>query len=138
MVNTAYGQYKQTQAATASPGELVVMLYNGAIRFLSGARQCVDAKDVEGANRNLVRAQEIVLELMISVDVSAGPVARNLFDIYEFIHGHLVKANIRKDGAMIDEAAGLMRELLGAWEQAVANMPKSRAVPGSQLGYAVA
>lgn len=114
-----YQQYQRTQAQTASPGELIVMMYKGAIRFLAAARQSMESRDLEAANRSLLRAQEIVLELMISVDVAAGPVGRNLFDLYEFMHRHLVQANVRKEPAMIGEVEGLMRELLGAWEQAI-------------------
>jgi flagellar protein FliS len=115
----AYQQYQRTQTQTASPGELIVMMYKGALKFLAAARMGLEARDIDAANRNLLRAQEIVLELMISVDVSVGPVARNLFDLYEFMHRHLVQANVRKDAAMVGEVEGLLRELLGAWEQAV-------------------
>ena len=119
-MTNAYQQYQRMQTETASPGELVLMMYNGAIRFLNLAKKRIEARDVSGANETLLRAQEIVLELMVSVDVATGPVARNLFDLYEFMHRHLVQANVRKDLAMIDEVMGLLRELLPAWEQAIA------------------
>lgn len=119
MSNQGYSQYRRTQAETASPAELITMMYTGAIRFLSLSRQKIEARDLEAANRHLLRGQEIILELMISVDVSAGPVARNLFDLYEFMHRHLIQANVRKDGAMIEEVVQMLRELLPAWEQAV-------------------
>ena len=115
----AYKQYQRTQAETATPGELVLMMYNGAIKFLGSARQSLEMQDLEATNRQLLRAQEIILELMISVDVNVGPVARNLFDLYEFMHRHLVKANIKKDGQMIGEVEQLLRDLVPAWEQAV-------------------
>src|SRR5256885_434582 len=101
-MTNAYQQYQRMQAETASPGELVLMMYNGAIRFLNLSKKRIEAKDVGAANDTLLRAQEIVLELMVSVDVATGPVARNLFDLYEFMHRHLVQANVRKDVAMID------------------------------------
>ena len=119
--NQAHLQYARSAAETSSPGDLIVMMYKGAIRFLTVAHLRNDAQDLEGVNRNVLRAQEIILELMISVDVSAGPVGRNLFDLYEFMHRHLVKANMAKDVSMIDEVVGLLRELLGAWEQALAS-----------------
>jgi len=115
----AYKQYQRTQAETASPGELVLMMYNGAIKFLGSARQSLDMHDLEATNRQLLRAQEIILELMISIDVNVGPVARNLFDLNEFMHRHLVQANIRKDARMVEEVEQLLRELVPAWEQAV-------------------
>jgi len=142
----AYKQYQRTQAETATPGELVLMMYNGAIKFLGSARQSLDMQDLEATNRQLLRAQEIILELMISVDVNVGPVARNLFDLYEFMHRHLVKANIKKDGQMIAEVEQLLRELVPAWEQAVqagrkvTPLPTAATYGGSvpQLRYATA
>ena len=119
MTTNPYQQYQRTQAETASPGELIVMMYNGAIRFLTVAKQRMESEDVPGANTYLLRAQDVMLELMVSVDVSVGEVARNLYDLYEFMHGHLVKANVKKDVGMIDEVTGLLRELLTAWEQAI-------------------
>ena len=142
----AYQQYQRTQAETASPGELVLMMYNGAIKFLGSARQSLDMHDLEATNRQLLRAQEIILELMISVDVNVGPVARNLFDLYEFMHRHLVQANIRKDGQMMAEVEQLLRELVPAWEQAVQAGRKVTPLPTApsygagapQLRYATA
>ena len=119
MMPQGYQQYQRTQTQTASPGELIVMMYGGAIKFLGSARQGMDSRDLELANRSLIRAQEIILELMISVDTSVGPVARNLFDLYEFMHRHLVQANIRKDAQMVGEVEQLLRDLVPAWEQAI-------------------
>jgi flagellar protein FliS len=120
MMPQGYQQYQRTQTQTASPGELIVMMYGGAIKFLTVARQKIETGDTEGAHKSLVRAQEIILELMISVDTGVGPVARNLFDLYEFMHRHLVEANVKKNAAMVDEVVSLLRELLQAWEQAIA------------------
>jgi flagellar secretion chaperone FliS len=119
MMPQGYQQYQRTQTQTASPGELIVMMYGGAIRFLTVSQQKIEAGDTEAAHKSLVRAQEILLELMISVDTSVGPVARNLFDLYEFMHRHLVEANVKKNAAMVGEVATLMRELLQSWEQAI-------------------
>jgi flagellar protein FliS len=129
MIPQGYKQYQRNQTETASPGELIVLLYGGAIRFLTVARQRLDAGDLEGSHRNLLRAQEIILELMISVDVSVGPVAQSLFDLYEFMHRRLVEANVKKDGQRIDDVVGLLRELLPSWEQAIASSQKGQAAP---------
>ena len=126
MIPQGYKQYQRTQTETASPGELIVLLYGGAIKFLTVARQRLDGGDLEGSHRNLLRGQEIVLELMISVDVSFGPVAQSLFDLYEFMHHRLVEANVKKDGQLIEDVVGLLRELLPAWEQAIAANQKSQ------------
>ena len=119
MMTNPYQQYQRTQAETASPAELIVMMYNGAIRFLTVARQRLDAQDTPAAHANLLRAQDVVAELMISVDVSVGQIGRNLYDLYEFMHRRLIEANVKKDAAAVDEVIGLLRELLAAWEQAI-------------------
>lgn len=114
-----YQQYQRTRTETASPGELIVMMYSGAIRFLTAGKQKIEVQDMPGANTALLRAQDILLELMVSVDVSVGEVARNLYDLYEFMHRHLIQANVQKDAQKVDEVLGLMRELLTAWEEAI-------------------
>ena len=119
MTPNPYAQYQRTQAETASPGEMIVMLYNGALRFLTVARRKLEVQDLEGAGASLLRAQDIVLELMVSVDTSLGEVARNLFDLYQFMHKHLVLANVKKDAQLIEDVEGLLRELVAAWEQAI-------------------
>jgi flagellar protein FliS len=119
MTTNPYQQYQRTQAETASPGELIVMMYGGAIRFLTVAKQKIELDDLASAHSSLLRAQDVILELMVSVDMSVGEVARNLYDLYEFMHQHLVKANVKKDVAMVDEVVELLRELLSAWEQAI-------------------
>lgn len=116
-----FSQYQRTQAETATPGELVVMLYQGAIRFLNKSQEHFTRQDVEGAHANLVRAQNIVIELMSSLDLSTGPLAKNLFALYDFMYRRLVEANCKKDYRAIDEVLRLLRELLPAWEHASTN-----------------
>jgi flagellar secretion chaperone FliS len=130
-----YQQYQRTQAESASPGELIVMMYNGAIRFLTAGRLKLDSQDMAGANSSLLRAQDVILELMVSVDVSVGEVARNLYDLYEFMHRHLIQANVKKDARMVDEVIVLLRELQSAWEQAI-RADKSGAPPMSAVAAA--
>lgn len=116
-----FNQYQRMQTETATPGELIVMLYQGAIRFLNKSKEHFGQQDLEGAHANLVRAQNIVIELMSSLDLSTGPLAKNLFALYDFMYRRLVEANCKKDHAAIDEVLRLLRELLPAWEQAVAS-----------------
>lgn len=127
----AYRQYQQTQTHTASPGQLVVMLYQGAIKFLVKARYEVEAGHVERAHNNLVRAQDIVLELMNGLDLSIGPVAENLHALYSFMYRRLVEANVRKDAKAIDDVLYMLRDLLPAWEQAVASVERAQAASPS-------
>jgi flagellar protein FliS len=112
--------YRQTQTHTAAPGELVLMLYRGAIRFLGAAIEAIEAQNVAEAHDKLVRAQDIVANLLETLDVErGGDVAKNLSAIYDFMLRRLVEANVRKDAAAGREVQGLLRELLPAWEAAV-------------------
>ena len=130
MLSYGYRQYQQTQAHTASPGQLVVMLYQGAIKFLVKARSEIGAGNIEAAHHDLVRGQDIVLELMNGLDLSAGEVAENLQGLYVFMYRRLVEANVKKDVEKIDEVLGMLRELMAAWEQAVAAAENSRPAAG--------
>lgn len=116
----AYNVYRQTQAQTAAPGELVVMLYRGALRFVTGAIEAIEGRDIQAAHNNLIRVQAIVVELRSTLDVErGGDLARNLGQIYDYLHSRLVEANLRKDAEPAREVARLLRELLPAWEEAV-------------------
>ena len=131
----AYQSYRQTQAETAAPGELVVMLYRGAARFVGSAVEAIEAHNVPTAHNNLVRAQAVISELLETLDLErGGELARNLIQIYEYMNHRLVEANLRKDVAPAREVERLLRELLPAWEQAAR---ESAARPVRHLAAAV-
>ncbi|MBY0450717.1 MAG: flagellar export chaperone FliS [Cyanobacteria bacterium] len=113
-------QYQKQQVETASPEELLLLMYDGAIRFLNVARKSMEEKNIEKSHNNLIRAQHIVTELMASLDMEiGGEVAQNLFRLYDYLHYRLVQANIKKDTAMIDEVLTHLRSLKETWEQAI-------------------
>lgn len=119
MYNTrAYQQYSTMQAQTADRGELVVMLYQGAIKFLSRAAAALQAGNVLDAHNGLVRGQDIIAELMGSLNPEVDEISNNLFRVYEYMHYRLVEANMHKDPQPIEEVTQLLRELLPAWQQA--------------------
>jgi len=121
--------YRQTQAQTAAPGELVVMLYRGAVRFVTTAIAAIEAKDVEAAHTNLVKAQAIVSELLETLDLErGGEIARRLTSIYEYLNQRLVEANIRKDAEPAREVERFLRELLPAWEAVAKQATPARPV----------
>jgi flagellar secretion chaperone FliS len=119
MVPNPYVQYRQAQAETAEPGELVVLMYRGAIKFLQRSLTAMQAHDLAATNTNLLRSQEIIAELSNTLDRSVGDVATNLWKIYEYCQWRLVQANIKKDVAAVEEVLGLLQSLLPAWQEAV-------------------
>ncbi len=124
----AYQTYRQTQAQTATPGELIVMLYQGAARFIVRGIEGIETGNVEVAHTYLIKAQAVVAELQSSLDVQGGgEVANNLDALYEFMLRRLVEANLSKDAAPAREVERLLRDLLPAWEQAARETNGQRA-----------
>lgn len=126
MSATAYSQqasrqaYFQQQVQTASREQLLLMLYDGAIKFLSLARQGLEANDVEKLHNNLIKTQKILTELMGSLNQEiGGEAASNLYRLYEYYHHRLVHANMKKDGAAIDEVSTHLRDLRKTWAEAI-------------------
>lgn len=108
--------YRKNAAMGASPVQLVVMLYDGAIRFMEEGKRAMEEKNYEVQNAKLQRAQKIVMELMGSLDFAqGGEVAKNLLKLYEFVLAELVEANITDDPQRISNAQHTMRELREAW-----------------------
>lgn len=125
----AYSQYRETQIMTASQGKLVVLLYEGAIRFMDAATAGLDNKKFDAVNNNLLRAQDILTELALSINFDAGEIATKLYNLYMYFNRRLVEANIRKDKEPIREVRGMLVSLLEAWRQ-VADKTPARPHPG--------
>jgi len=116
MIN-AYQQYQQNSIMLASPQKLLLMLYDGAIRFIKAAREAMEQKDFEGTNYNLGRAQDIISELNYSLDMEFD-ISKNLRSLYNFINDKLIEANIKKNAAILDEIEPLVEDLRNTWYEA--------------------
>jgi flagellar secretion chaperone FliS len=120
--------YRAQAAETAGPAQLVLMLYDGALAGLTRARQ-VDGP--EAVNRELTRVQDIVTELLVTLDRErGGPVAANLAALYDFCLDRLVEANMRKDLELLDAVQSTLADLRDAWEQACCRIPVAGPVAG--------
>jgi len=116
----AFQRYQQIQVETANKGKLLIMLYQGCIKFLRLAKKSIDEKDPEGANHYLIRSQNIVNELRSTLDLEkGGKIAENLDKLYDFMLVQLIEANIKKDGEMIQIVEKLMLDLLNAWQEII-------------------
>ena len=117
-MNNPYETYKQTQIQTANQGRLIVMLYEGAIKFLNSAIAAIKEKKYDEANNNIIRAEDIVTELLVSLDYEkGGDIAKKLASIYIYINQQLLEANITKTIQPIEVVVQLMMDLKESWEQ---------------------
>jgi flagellar protein FliS len=109
--------YQQQSILTATPGKLVVMLYDGAVRFLKQAAAAMRDERRAQADERLRRADAIIEELQLTLDLEAGEIASNLQGIYVFSRRHLNEARVERDPEKVDQVAGLLSELRGSWAQ---------------------
>lgn len=119
MMPNPYAQYRQTQVQTAAPEQLIVMLYDGAIKFCLQAKECIAKKDMAGANKALIRVQDIISELQFSINDEAGEIARQLRLLYDYLYRRALDANLGKDGDIIDEIVNMVRDLRSTWVEAI-------------------
>jgi len=115
-----YDQYKQNAVMTASPETILIMLYSGAINFLLRAKMAIDENNIEDSHKYITKTEKIIRELINSLDMEAGgELAENLSRLYDYLHRQLIKANINKDKAIIDEVLEHLRGLKETWEEAI-------------------
>lgn len=122
-MQTAQQTYLRMQTATASPGELIGMLYDALVRNLTRAESGLQAGDIEQAHPALLRAQDIVLELVASLDLEgeggAGAIARQLAPLYEYLYHRLLDASLHKDAEPVAEVRRLVMPVREAWRHAL-------------------
>lgn len=113
-----YEEYQVNQVATANPKQLVIMLYEGAIRFLEEALQNIgNFRKYDVVNTKILRAQDIINELMVSLDMEkGGEIANNLLSLYVFMKKELLEANINKDKTRVERVIKMLVDLKSAWE----------------------
>ncbi len=115
-MNTAnpYNIYKQNSVNMASSQQLLLMLVDGAVKYTKIARMAILNKDIPRAHKELIRVQDIFLELMITMDKNTKYM-EDLYNIYDFIKNQLAKANMKKDINIIDKTLPLIEEIRDMW-----------------------
>jgi flagellar protein FliS len=108
--------YAQSSVLTASREQLVVMLYDGAVRFLRQSAEAMRAGQIEQSRNRMKRAEAIIDELNNSLDLSYGEVPERLRSIYLFCKRHLIHANVRQEPEAIDAVVKLLADLREAWD----------------------
>ena len=125
--NNRYEQYKIQGIMTASAGELVLMLYDGCIKNLKLSKMYINDHDIEKANHSNIKAQNIINELITGLDFKFD-IAKQLYQLYEYMNWELVSANIKKDETKIQVVIDIMEDLKVTWVQ-VLKMNKGNVNP---------
>lgn len=116
MAVNAASVYKDNRILTASPAELTLMLYEGAIKFCNIAIMALEKNDIEKANANIIKAERIILEFRSTLDFKY-PSANQFEIVYDYIYRRLIEGNIKKDKEIIEEALGYIREMRDTWKE---------------------
>jgi flagellar protein FliS len=109
--------YQETAICTQNRGQLVVMLYDGAINFLKQSIADLEQGDYASKGIRIAKATDIIIELNTVLDMDkGGQVAQNLRSLYNFMHHHLSEANLKKDATMVQDVINLLEELKQGWQ----------------------
>lgn len=107
--------YQGTKVNTASPADLTLMLYEGAIKFCNKGIAGIEEKNIAKANENLIKAQKIIMEFRSTLD-HKYPVAQDFERVYDYIYRRLVEANIKKDKEIAEDALNYIRQMRDTWK----------------------
>ena len=109
--------YQETAICTQNRGQLVVMLYDGAINFLKQSIADLEQGDYASKGIRIAKATDIIIELNTVLDMDkGGQIAQNLRSLYNFMHHHLSEANLKKDATMVQDVINLLEELKQSWQ----------------------
>lgn len=123
--------YKQQQILTATPEQLILMLYNGCIKFINESIKAMEAKDIQQAHNSCIRAQDIVTELVASLDMQY-PISKELATLYEYVSHELVTANLKKEPVHLDNAKMVITNIREGWVEAMKIARAQGAAPQNQ------
>ncbi|MDE7445422.1 MAG: flagellar export chaperone FliS [Lachnospiraceae bacterium] len=112
----AYAQYNNSKVLTASPAELTLMLYEGAIKFCNIAIVAIEEKDIPKAHTNIVKVQKIIDHLRATLDMKY-PVAKEFDNIYAYLSQRLIMANVKKDTEILNEILEHLRSVRDTWKE---------------------
>lgn len=115
-MNNAYAQYNNNKVMTASPGELTLMLYEGAIKFCNIAIIGIEQGNVEKAHNNIMKTQRIIEEFQITLNRNYA-VAEDFDKVYNYLVMRLREANTKKDKGILEEVLGHLRTMRDTWKE---------------------
>lgn len=115
-IGNPYANYANTKIQTATPAQLTLMLYDGAIKFCNLAVEAIDANDIEKAHLNIRKVEKIIEEFRATLNFKY-PVAQDFENVYEYIARRLVEANLKKDKEILEEVNEHLRVLRDTWKE---------------------
>jgi flagellar protein FliS len=114
--NRAYAAYNNSKVLTATPAELTLMLYDGAIKFCNMAMVSIDNNDLEGAHNNIRKVERIITEFDTSLDDRYG-VSNDFHNVYHYLQGRLRDANVKKDKEILEEVSKHLHTMRDTWKE---------------------
>lgn len=119
MAFNAAAAYQDAKILTATPAELTLMLYEGAIKFCNIAIMAIEKGDLENSNKNIIKAEKIILELKFTLNTNI-PASKDFDNVYNYVYESLIEANIKKDKEIIDEVLWHLRMMRDTWKEVMA------------------
>lgn len=113
---TGYQQYERNKILTASPAELTLMLYEGAIKYANIAIAAIEKGDIEKAHNSIRKVERIIEEFQATLNPKY-PVAKDFEEVYKYLQKRLLEANIKKDKAIVEEVLGHLRTMRDTWKE---------------------
>lgn len=127
-MNRGASQYKKTSVNTATPGQILLLLYEAAIKNVKKAIECIDRQDIPGKGVHIGKTHDIINELAATLDHKVGgKIAEDLERLYNFMTERLLKANLENDKASLETVLKLLENLLSGWRVAVEEVQKGQA-----------
>ena len=114
--SNGYAAYANSKVATATPAELTLMLYDGAIKFCNIAIMALEEKDLEKAHNNIIKVENIISEFQITLN-HKYPVAKDFDAVYKYLKERLVEANVKKDKEVLEEVLEHLRTMRDTWKE---------------------
>ena len=117
--NQGYAAYNNSKILTASPAELTLMLYDGAIKFTNIAIMAIEKNDIQKAHTNIIKTERIIIEIQSTLD-EKYPVSKDFNAVYSYLIRRLREANIKKDAEILEEVLKHLRTMRDTWKEVMA------------------
>ncbi|UJL45339.1 flagellar export chaperone FliS [Virgibacillus sp. NKC19-16] len=130
--NKSYQVYKDNAVNTASGGELTLMLYNGCIKFIKQAIKNLNETNYEAKNTNIQKAQNIIQELMLTLDTNVE-ISKQMLPLYDYINYQLKEGNIKNEVALLEEALQFVMEFRDTWKEVILKTRQNQFKQGAHI-----